>query len=353
MTVRALGLLSGGLDSSLAALLLREQGIEVLGLYFNTGFCSVEAKQRVRRVKEPRPVHHGEEFSRAFDIPMEIVDIRDEYLDVLKSPKHGYGSAFNPCIDCRIFMLKKAAAILAERNFDFIFTGEVVGQRPMTQMPRTLKAIERAAGLEGRIVRPLCAKLLPATPAEMEGKVDRERLLDIQGRRRVVQMELAERFGLKEFPTPSGGCCFLTDPHLKFRFRDLLQFKPKADITYREFYLVRYGRHFRLSPDCKLIAGRDEPENEYLMENAEGLILIKPESRPGPLGLLEPEADAAALETALCLLASYCTSDGGEAVEFSLYHPDGTRATRSARPDPLAPDRYRIAKENAWTRKSS
>ena len=111
MTVRALGLLSGGLDSSLAALLLRAQGIEVLGLYFNTGFCSVEAKQRVRRTKEARPIHHGEEFSKAFDIPMEIVDIRDDYLDVLKNPKHGYGSAFNPCIDCHTAMIKHAGKV--------------------------------------------------------------------------------------------------------------------------------------------------------------------------------------------------------------------------------------------------
>jgi tRNA U34 2-thiouridine synthase MnmA/TrmU len=353
MTVRALGLLSGGLDSSLAALMIRAQGIEVEGLYFNTGFCLVEARQRVCRRNAPPPVHHGEEFSKAFDIPMRIVDIRDEYLEVLKNPKHGYGSAFNPCIDCRIFMFRKARAVMLEERHDFIFTGEVSGQRPMTQMPRMLKHIEKASGLWGLIVRPLSAKLLPPTIPEQEGKVNREMLLDIHGRRRAVQMDLAEKYGLREFPTPSGGCCFLTDPHLKWRFKDLLQFKSKPNITYREFYILKYGRHFRLSPQAKLIAGRDEPENEYLMANAEGFVVLKPESHPGPLGLLEPAADEAALATALRLMASYCTKDAGEPVEFTLFHPDGSHTTRAALPDAGAPDRYRIAKENAWTRKSS
>jgi len=353
MTVRALGLLSGGLDSSLAALLIRSQGILVEGLYFNTGFCLVEARQRVRRRNAPPPVHHGEEFSKAFDIPMRIVDIRDEYLEVLKNPKHGYGSAFNPCIDCRIFMFRKARAIMLEEGHDFIFTGEVAGQRPMTQMPRMLTHIEKASGLYGFILRPLSAKILSPTIPEQEGKIDREKLLDIRGRRRALQMELADKFGLSSFPTPSGGCCFLTDPHLKWRFRDLLRFKPKAEITYREFHLLRYGRHFRLSPQAKLIAGRDEPENEYLMANAEGYVILQPESHPGPLGLLEPSADEAALANALHLLASYCTRDSGEQVEFALFHPDGSRAARTALPDVAAPDRYRIAKENAWMRKSS
>jgi tRNA U34 2-thiouridine synthase MnmA/TrmU len=297
-------------------------------------------------------VHHGQNFASSFDIPMEIVDIRTEYMQVLRHPKHGYGSGFNPCIDCRIFMLQKAREIMEREGWDFIFTGEVLGQRPMTQMPRTMKLIERAAGLEGRIVRPLCAKQLPPTPAEIEGKVDRERLLDISGRRRIQQMELAARFGLTDYPTPSGGCCFLTDPHLKWRFLDLVRHRPIDDIPYLDFFLLKFGRHFRLSPTVKLIVGREESENEFLMEKGEGFALIRPESRTGPFALLEPGATEADLDCALGLLAAYCTQDPQEAVTFSVVRPGGEASERAARPDPEGLETRRIAKETAWKRKN-
>jgi tRNA U34 2-thiouridine synthase MnmA/TrmU len=353
MKVRALGLLSGGLDSSLAALLLMEQGIEVRGLYFNTGFCLVEAAQRVPRRGAKRAVHHGRKFTSTFEIPMEIVDIREEYLRILRHPKHGYGSGFNPCIDCRIFMLQKARAIMEREGWDFIFTGEVLGQRPMTQMPRPLKLIERAAGLEGLIVRPLCAKQLPPTRAELEGKVDRERLLDISGRRRIRQMELAARFGLTDYPTPSGGCCFLTDPHLKWRFLDLVRHRPIDDVPYRDFFLLKFGRHFRLSPAVKLIVGREESENEFLMERGEGFILLRPESHTGPFALLEPGAGPAELGTAAGILASYCTRAPGTAVTVAVERPGGERETVAAPPLPEeAVEAFRIAKETVWKRKN-
>ena len=351
MKSRALGLLSGGLDSSLAALLLMEQGIEVKGLYFNTGFCLVEAAQRVPRRGARRAVHPGRKFASAFEIPMEIVDIRTEYMQVLRHPKHGYGSGFNPCIDCRIFMLQKAREIMEREGWDFIFTGEVLGQRPMTQMPRTMKVIERASGLEGRIVRPLCAKQFPPTPAEIEGKVDRERLLDISGRRRIQQMELAARFGLTDYPTPSGGCCFLTDPHLKWRFLDLVRHHPIDDIPYLDFFLLKFGRHFRLSPAVKLIVGREESENEFLMEKGEGFILIRPESRTGPTALLEPAAGEPELALALGLLAAYCTQDLRETVTFTVVRPGGEAFEASAQPDLEGLEAKRIAKETVWKRR--
>lgn len=352
MPVKALGLLSGGLDSSLAALLLVEQGIEVKGLYFNTGFCLVEAAQRVLRRGARRAVHHGQKFASSFDIPMEIVDIRTEYMRILKHPKHGYGSGFNPCIDCRIFMLQKARGIMEREGWDFIFTGEVLGQRPMTQMPRTMKVIERAAGLEGRIVRPLCAKQFPPTPAEIEGKVDRERLMDISGRRRIQQMELAARFGLTDYPTPSGGCCFLTDPHLKWRFLDLVRHRPIDDIPYPDFFLLKFGRHFRLSPSVKLIVGREESENEFLMEKGEGFTLLRPVSRTGPFALLEPGAGESDLDCALGVMAAYCTQDLQEAVTFSVSPPGREAFERSARPDPEGMEARRIVKETVWKPKS-
>lgn len=314
MAYRALGLLSGGLDSSLSALLILRQGIEIEGLYFNNGFCIIEAKKKLGE-KRLNPI---EEFTKKYNIPLRYLDIREEFLELLKKPKYGYGSAFNPCIDCRILMLKKAKEILEKESFDFIFTGEVLKQRPMTQMTRTMKLIEIKSGLEGLIVRPLSQKLLPLTIPEKKGIINRDFFENIEGRGRKKQMKLAKELGLIDFPSPAGGCCFLTDKNYKERFLDLLKFKKEPN--YLDFFLIKIGRHFRLSEEVKLIIGRDERENQVLMEKGKNFIVLVP-SVPAPFGIMDPTKDEKIINLASDILLSYCKKNEEVLVDF--YFPNG------------------------------
>lgn len=315
MKAKGLGLLSGGLDSSLSALLLIRQGIFVEGIYFNNGFCIIDYK---KKIGEKKILHPAIDFSERFKIKINIIDIKEEFLSILENPIYGYGSAINPCIDCRILMLKKAKEIMEEEKFDFIFTGEVLKQRPMTQMPRTLKLIEVKSGLEDLIIRPLSQKLLPLTLPEKKGLVDRELLMDFEGRGRKRQMELAKELGLLNYPSPAGGCCFLTEKSFEGRFLDL--FLHKKDIKPIEFYLLRFGRHFRLSPEIKLILGRDEKENEYLIQNGKDFIVLV-HSAPAPFGLLENTNDENIINLSVEILLSYCKLK--EKVLVKACFPDG------------------------------
>lgn len=315
MKAKGLGLLSGGLDSSLSALLLIRQGIYVEGIYFNNGFCIIDYQKKIR---EKKVSHPAIDFSEKFKIKINIIDIKEEFLSILKNPRYGYGSAINPCIDCRILMLRKAREIMEKEKFDFIFTGEVLKQRPMTQMPRTLKLIEIKSGLEGLIIRPLSQKLLPLTLPEKKGLVDRELLMDFEGRERKRQIKLAKELGLINYPSPAGGCCFLTDKNYKNRFFDLL--KNKKDIRPIDFYLLNIGRHFRLSKNVKLILGRDEKENEYLLQNLKEFIVLLPLA-PAPFGLLENTNDENIINLAIEICLSFCKLK--EEVLVKVYFPDG------------------------------
>ncbi len=267
--VKAIGLISGGLDSMLAAKLLQQQGIEVIGLAFKSPFFSVSrAKEAAERLK----------------IPLKVLDITEELIKVVRDPKHGRGSQMNPCIDCHILMLKKAAEVMKKEGAHFVFTGEVLGQRPFSQTKAALKLIEREAGLEGLLLRPLSAKLLPKTIPEEKGYVKREGLLAIQGRGRKLQMDLAEKFGLGDYPSPAGGC-LLTDPSFSRRLKDLLEHS--EEITRRDLELLKIGRHLRLSKDTKAIVGRKEGENRKLQELfLPGDLLMEPKDGPGPVLLL-------------------------------------------------------------------
>lgn len=333
MKVRALGLLSGGLDSSLSALLLLRQGIEVEGIYFNNGFCILEAQKKLGK-KSLNPV---EDFTSKYKIPLNYMDIREEFMEILKNPRYGYGSAFNPCIDCRIMMLQKAKEIMERGNFDFIFTGEVLKQRPMTQMPRTLKLIEIKSGLEGLIVRPLSQKLLPLTIPEKKGLINREFLMDIEGRGRKRQIQLAKELGLENYPSPAGGCCFLTDKNYKGRFLDLI--KHKKEIKPVEFFLIKIGRHFRLSEDVKLILGRDEKENEILMEKAKDFILLVP-SEPAPFGIMDPTRDKKLLQLSAEILLSFCKRK--KEVSLDFFYPDGEILKITKIPEKINFEIYKI-----------
>lgn len=223
---KALGLISGGLDSMLSLKIVRDVlGCEVRAINFYTGFCITETQRRIGRKRDDGSVKPNEALvaGAILDTEVELIDISDQgYLDVIANPKYGYGANANPCIDCRINMFVRARRILEEWGGDFVFTGEVLGQRPKSQRRQTLGLIEKQSGLKGRLLRPLSAKLLPPTIAEQEGLIDCEKLFAISGRSRKEQMELARQFGLEGWPQPAGGCCYLTDEAFARKFFDVL-----------------------------------------------------------------------------------------------------------------------------------
>jgi len=302
---RALSLLSGGLDSLLATRLIMDQGIEVVGLHFITPFFGYQKKGQEARYREQWRALHG--------IDTRIIDVSDEYLRILRNPRYGYGKNFNPCVDCKIFIFSRARDMMVEEKADFLVSGEVLGQRPMSQRRDTMRIVERDSGTEGFLLRPLCARFMKPTRAELEGVVDREKLLGITGRGRKPQMELAERMGIRHYPAPAGGC-LLTDPEMAARIRKFFNQSPQA--TVNEILLLQVGRHFHLSEDVHLVVGRREEENEKLMElSREGDTLLRVHGIPGPLGLLRGRTDAEGLRLAGSILARYSKARDQERVE--------------------------------------
>lgn len=243
---RALGLCSGGLDSRLAALVLLKQGVAVEWITFSTPFFS-PAKAR--------------QASQLLNIPLRVRNITQTYLTMLKNPHCGFGQQMNPCLDCHALMFREAGAIMKADKFDFLFSGEVLGQRPMSQTKPSLRYVEKNSGFEGYILRPLSAKNLPETIPEREGIVDRGQLLDISGRSRKRQIQLATEFGLKDYPAPAGGC-LLTDKNFSIRLKDL--FSHQENTSEAELELLKYGRHFRVDPTTKIIVGRTKSDNENI-----------------------------------------------------------------------------------------
>jgi tRNA U34 2-thiouridine synthase MnmA/TrmU len=244
--IKALGLFSGGLDSILAVKLIQSQGIEVRLVNFTTPFF---------------PSKKAKEMAKQLKIKLKEIDVTREYLKILKNPKHGYGSFLNPCIDCKIFMLRKAKQYAKKIGAKFIFTGEVLGERPMSQNKNALVLIEKESGLKGKLLRPLSAKLLPITEAEKRW-ISRGKLLDIRGRRRERQIELAKKFKIKNYPTPSGGC-LLTNNEYAAKAKDLITNNKKISVN--DIKLLKIGRHFRHGKN-KIIVGRDEEENKELLK---------------------------------------------------------------------------------------
>lgn len=307
----ALGLVSGGLDSTLAAALMLKQDIDVTGLNFHTGFCVLDHHRQMGKHGERDLDNPALKAESKLYFPVELIDISEEYISLVTNPRYGYGKNANPCIDCRIMMLKKAKELLKTMDADFVFTGEVIGQRPMTQMRRTIELIERRAGLEGLIVRPLSAKLLPPTIPEEKGWIKRDLMKGFSGRTRKPQMALAEELGLHEYPTPAGGCCFLTDPAYARKFFDLLNHRSERNASAEDFTILKVGRHLRVSPDLKVITGRNESENEFLRRFAGKYIGFEVIGPPGPFALMEGAETEENIKLAASITARYSDAPAG------------------------------------------
>lgn len=248
---KAIGLVSGGLDSWLAVKLILDQGVEVICLNMKTPFCQCDTDGYC----------FSDLVAQEYNLKLIRIFGKEDFLELVKNPAHGYGKNMNPCIDCRIYLLRKARKLMEKEGADFVFSGEVLGERPMSQKINALKLIERESELDGKILRPLSARLLEPTIPEKEGWVDREKLLSIQGRSRKPQIALAHALKIIKYPTPAGGC-LLTDENFARRLKDALKHQ---EFSLRDVSLLKVGRHFRLPDGSKVITGRNEQENETLM----------------------------------------------------------------------------------------
>lgn len=300
---RAIVLASGGLDSMLAVKLLVEQGIEVVGLNFVSPFFSCAGATGS---------HLPRKACRELGVELRVRAMGRDYIELLRNPSHARGREMNPCVDCHIFMLRRAAKLADELGAAFVATGEVLGQRPLSQHKQALELIERRSGLEGRLLRPLSARLLAETVPEREGLVDRARLGAIQGRSRRQQLALAERMKLTTFSTPAGGC-LLTDPNVARRLRDLFEHLPNYDML--DIRLLILGRHFRLNQRLKAIVGRNQAENERLARLADRHGRLELDDVPGPLMLVRGEPSAEDLMVLGGLLRYYAKKASGPDVE--------------------------------------
>ena len=282
---KAILLLSGGLDSMLVGAILKRENIDVLALRFITGLEYAVIKEELLEIYSEDPAKKAADF---LNIPIRFVSLKDVYLDMFLNPKYGYGSAINPCLDCHILMLKTAKKIMEEEGYDFIATGEVKGQRPMSQKSQDLINAIKESGLEGKLLRPLSAKLLPITKAEEEGLINRENLYDIYGRSRNVQMKLAEEFGITDYPIPAGAGCSIVDKGYARRYNDLVSNNGKDILNMELMQYLAIGRHIRMSKNVKLLLGRNEKENDALEKRKRiNCIVLRPNYNRGPFGYLE------------------------------------------------------------------
>jgi len=332
---KAVALISGGLDSLLAAKVMLEQGIHVEGINFFTGFCVEGHTHAIRKRDKAKPKRNNALWSaEQLGIKLHIIDIVEEYKDVLLNPKHGYGANMNPCLDCKIFMVHKALEWAEKNGFDFIITGEVIGQRPMSQRKDTMPVVARESGAQDRLLRPLCAKNLPPTLPEREGWVDRDKLYDFSGRNRKPQMALARQFGFEDYASPAGGCCFLTDETYSRKLVDLWQARGNREYEMDDIMLLKVGRHIRPTPNFKLIVSREEGENNFLMGYRKQFIHLFATSHPGPLVLLDGDPSDADLELAARITARYGKGREAEQVTVEIHFPSGESRVLEVAPLP-------------------
>lgn len=333
---KAVALISGGLDSMLAAKAILEQGIHVEGLNFFTGFC-VEGHTHAIRKKDQQKQKRNNALwvAEELGIKLHIIDIVEEYKSIVINPKYGYGAHLNPCLDCKIFMIQKAKEWMQENHFDFIITGEVMGQRPKSQRKHLMPIVAKESGAEDRLVRPLCAQNLPPTLPEQQGWIDRERLFNFSGRNRKPQMHLANEYGFKDYAQPAGGCCFLTNEHYSKKLQDLWTHRNDKQYELDDILLLKVGRHLRPRPHFKMIIAREEGENLYLEGYCSQFINLKPLSHNGPTALIEgDEVGAEDLHLAAQMVARF--SSGREAPSVSIQIQHGQDEPRVLEVVPLA-----------------
>ncbi|CDG02676.1 Putative Thiamin biosynthesis protein ThiI [Clostridium chauvoei JF4335] len=310
-------MISGGLDSILAAKLIKDQGIEVIGICFKSYFFSEESAKRM---------------TKQIDIPLEVIDFSEEHMNMVKNPKHGWGKNMNPCIDCHAMMMRHSGELLEKFKADFIITGEVLNQRPMSQNRQALNIVKKESGFANKILRPLCAKNLDETEMERDGLVDREKLLNITGRSRKAQMELAEKWGITEYPSPAGGCK-LTEPGYAIRLKDALD---HSDIvSENEIELLRYGRHFRISENVKVIAARTGDEVKEIKKYIDDSFLAMNASKyTGALVVVQGKPSKDEIDFAARIAARYSKGREEQEVEV-IYGVYGTKFEDSIKVSPI------------------
>lgn len=341
---RALALLSGGLDSMLAVKVVQQQGIEVEGINFYTGFCVEGHTHAIRRQSPDKTVRNNALWSaEQLGIRLRIEDISEEYKRIVLRPRYGYGAHLNPCLDCKVFMvsqanlfLNRAREVAADEGFDFLITGEIPGQRPKSQKANNMRLVATESGVDDRLLRPLSAKLMPPTLPEREGWVDRERLYGFSGRSRTPQIALAKSLGLSDWSQPAGGCCFLTDEAYSRKLRDLWTSRGRKDYELDDILLLKVGRHIRPAPHYKLMVGREEGENNFLEGYHQEFPHIRILSHRGPLTLVDGQPTAADLEFAARIAARFCQGRDEGGVAVAIHEPGGLVRERVVSPLPDA-----------------
>jgi tRNA-specific 2-thiouridylase len=323
--VTGVGLFSGGLDSILAVKVLQDQNIKVIAVTFRTPFFGAEGALRA---------------AGQLDMDHRILDITGEHLEMVRQPRHGYGRNMNPCIDCHAMMFRKAGELMEQEGADFLFSGEVLGERPMSQNRGSLVTVARESGYQPVILRPLSAKLLPVTEPERAGKVDRQGLLDLHGRGRKRQMELAAHYALRDYPAPAGGC-LLTDPIFSRRLRDLFEHGDSFSVEGVE--LLKVGRHLRLDDEYKLVVGRNQLDNERIRElHMPGDLLLEVKEHPSPLGLIPGGAPEPLVRQAAAIVVRYSDAPRDQAVLVTVVDTGGEREFPARICDPEQTERLMI-----------
>ena len=319
----------------LAARVVMDQGVHVEGINFFTGFCVEGHTHAIRKKDRDRPKRNNALWvAEQLGIKLHIVDVIEEYKDVVINPKHGYGAHMNPCLDCKGSMVRKAHEWIADHDFDFIITGEVMGQRPMSQRKDTMPVVAKESGAGDLLVRPLCAQHMPETLPEKQGWLDRDKLLDFSGRSRKPQIALVESMGIKDYAQPAGGCCFLTDAKYSKKFSDLWESRGTRDYELDDIMLLKVGRHLRPRKNFKMIISREEGENNFLSGYRKQFAHFVVKSHPGPLVLIDGELSEEDSQLAARIAARY--SQGRNADEVTLEYTDKHGVTRELRVTPMA-----------------
>ena len=333
---KAVALYSGGLDSTLAILVMQKQGIEVTAITFMNHFgCDISDKSSCS--KDPFAA------SIKFGFKVKLSHLSDKFLEIVKNPRFGHGKNMNPCMDCRMLMLKEAKVFMEMIGAEFLITGEVVGQRPMSQRKECFPMVDKAADVKGLVVRPLCGKIMPPTIAEEKGLINRELMCDFNGRSRKPQMALADEFGLTEYPAPAGGC-LLTDPNYSFKLKDLLEHN--KDPEHKDLNFLKLGRQFRVSDDCKIFVGRHKDENEAMKAFADpDDIILKVEGVGSPTVILLGNVTDEAIELAASICARYSDAKTQPEVKVTVMKGDEKHyiTVKPANDEML--DNYRIEKK--------